>query len=141
MEGQGRPEVTAAVATGVCTLLAAHGFAPLLEVALANGRRADAMGIGPRGEVWIVETKSGLADYAADGKWPDYLDFCDAFFFGVAEGFPLEILPDGVGVIVADRYGGEIIRPAPVRPLAGARRKAVTLRFARTAAMRLSGAG
>lgn len=41
-------------------------------------------------------------------------------------------------MIVADAYGGAIVRPPmATAPLAAARRKALTLRFARTAAARL----
>ena len=49
------------------------------------------------------------------------------------------MLPEDTGLIVADRYGGEILRPAPEHKLAGARRKAMTLRLVRTAALRLQG--
>jgi len=49
------------------------------------------------------------------------------------------VLPEDTGLIVADRYGGEIVRAAPEHKLAGARRKAMTLRLARSAALRLQG--
>jgi hypothetical protein len=110
-----------------------------LEVPLANGRRADVMGLTANGEIWIVETKSCLQDFAVDGKWPDYIDYCDRFFFGVTEEFPRELIPEEVGLIVADGFGGAILRDCTPRPLAGARRKAVMLLFARLAAFRLSG--
>ncbi len=131
-----RPDVTAALARGVSRVLIDHGFAPLLELPLGNGRRADVAGLSPRGELWIVETKSCLADFAVDSKWPDYLEYCDRFFFGVTEDFPCERLPGEPGLIVADAFGGAIVRPSPARALAGARRKAVTLAFARLAATR-----
>lgn len=131
-----RPEVTAALARGVSRMLVDHGLAPLLELPLGNGRRADIAALAPSGEIWIVETKSCLADYAVDQKWPDYLDYCDRFFFGVTEDFPLTLIPDEVGLIVADGFGGAILRASPLRPLAGARRKAVTISFARLAALR-----
>jgi hypothetical protein len=121
-------------------LLAAHGLASLAEVALANGRRADLAGISRSGEVWIVEVKSSLEDFRSDGKWPEYRDFCDRLYFAVALDFPREVLPPETGLIIADRYGGEIVRPAPEHRLAGARRKAMTLRLARIAAMRLQAA-
>jgi hypothetical protein len=134
-----RPDITAALARGVTRLLADHGLVSVLEVPLANGRRADVMALTAAGEIWIVETKSCLADYAGDAKWPDYLDYCDKFYFGVAEDFPRELIPEECGLIVADGFNGAILRPAPERRLAGARRKAVTLLFARLAAMRLGG--
>ncbi|WP_395647120.1 MmcB family DNA repair protein [Terricaulis sp.] len=133
-----RPDVTALLARGVTRLLLDHGLAPALEVPLANGRRADIMALTPQGEIWIVETKSCLADYACDEKWPDYLDYCDRFFFGVTEAFPHDLIPEEAGLIVADSFNGAVLRDSPVRPLAGARRKSVTLMFARLVAQRLA---
>jgi hypothetical protein len=133
-----RPDITAALARGVTRLLMDHGLAPVLEAPLANGRRADVMALSASGEIWIVETKSCIADYACDAKWPDYLDYCDRFFFGVAEDFPRDLIPEETGLIVADGFGGAILRDSPLRPLVGARRKAVTLMFARLAAQRLA---
>ena len=128
-----------AIFRGVARLLMAHGLAVVGEVALANGRRADVAGIADSGEIWIVEIKSCLEDFRADQKWPEYRQFCDRLFFAVAPGFPLPVLPEDIGLIVADRYGGEIMRAAPEHKLAGARRKAMTLRALRTAAFRLQG--
>jgi hypothetical protein len=136
-----RPEITAALARGVTRLVLDHGFAPLQEVPLANGRRADVMALGSQGEIWIVETKSCLADYAVDLKWPDYLEYCDRFFFGVTEDFPQHVLPSDAGLIVADGFGGAVLRMGPLTPLAPARRKAVILQFARLGAGRLAGLG
>lgn len=133
-----RPEITAQLARGVTRLLHDHGLASVLEVPLANGRRADVMALTVQGEIWIVETKSCVEDYSVDSKWPDYLDYCDRFFFAVTGAFPAELIPEDVGLIVADGFGGAIIRNCAARPLAGARRKAVTLAFARIAALRLS---
>ena len=126
-----------AIRRGTCRLLVAHGLRAIPEAALPNGRRADLLAIGEKGETWIIEIKSSLADFQADGKWPDYRAFSDRLFFAVAPDFPRAVLPDGVGIIVADRYGGEIVREAPEHALAGARRKALLLRFARIAAGRL----
>jgi hypothetical protein len=133
-----RPDTTALLARGVTRMLGEHGLAPILEVPLANGRRADVMAITASGEIWIVETKSCEADFAGDAKWPEYVEFCDRFFFGVTEEFPRELIPEEAGLIVADGFGGAILRESPLRPLVGARRKAVTLLFARLAALRLS---
>lgn len=133
-----RPDTTALLARGVTRVLADHGLAAVLEVPLANGRRADIMGLTHSGEIWIVETKSCLEDYAVDLKWPDYVEYCDRFFFGVTEEFPRELIPEDAGLIVADGFGGAILRDCAARPLAGARRKSVTLLFARLAAQRLT---
>jgi hypothetical protein len=125
------------VCRGVARVLRAYGFAAVSEVTLANGRRADVAGISDSGAIWIVEVKSCLEDFRADQKWHEYREFCDRLFFAVAPGFPREVLPPDTGLIIADRYGGEIVRPAPEHKLAAARRKAMTLRLARLAALRL----
>ena len=122
---------------GVARLLRAHGFAAIAEVGLANGRRADVAGVSESGEIWVVEIKSCLEDFRADHKWPDYREYCDRLFFAVGPAFPREVLPQDAGLIIADRYGGEIVREAPEHKLAGARRKAMTLRLVRTAGLRL----
>ena len=126
------------ICRGVLRLFADLGFAGVTEMTLANGRRADIAAIGPKGEISIVEVKSSAADFRADGKWPDYRPFCDRFYFAVSHGFPRELIPGKAGLIVADGFGGAVLREPDVTPLAGARRKAVTLRFARLAASRLT---
>ena len=131
-----RSRVTSAVTRGAARLLIDLGFAPLLEVGLPNGRRADLMALSPRGRIVICEVKSGLDDFRTDRKWGEYLPFCDAFFFAVAPEFPQAILPEGPGLIVADGFGGAVILEAPETPLAPARRKALTISFARLAALR-----
>ncbi len=115
-------------------------MAPVSEVSLASGRRADIAAVAESGEIWIVEIKSSIEDFRTDQKWPEYRDYCDRLLFAVAPAFPNEILPADAGLIIADRYGGEILRPAPEHKLAGARRKAVTLRLVHTAAFRLQAA-
>jgi len=134
-----RSETTSAVTRGAARLVVAMGFAPLLEVCLPNGRRADIMAVGPRGQITIVEVKSGIADFRADQKWGDYLPFCDAFYFAVAPEFPEGVLPPEPGLIVADAFDGAVVREPPATPLVGARRKALTIAFARLAAMRALG--
>jgi len=125
------------LARGVGRALAQRGYATLAEVTLANGRRVDVMGLGRAGEVVIVEVKSSLQDFRSDAKWPEYREFCDRFYFAVAEDFPCEAIPRDCGVIVADGFGGAVLREAPVLALSAARRKAVTLRFALVGSERL----
>ena len=132
-----RPETTGLVTHGAARLMSAMGYAPLLEVCLPNGRRADVMALGPRGQIVICEVKSSLEDYRVDRKWGEYLPFCDAFYFAVAPEFPQEVLPPEPGLIVADAFGGAVLRPPPHTPLAGARRKALTIAFGRLAAGRV----
>jgi hypothetical protein len=125
------------LARGVARHLAALGFATVDEMVLATGLRVDVIALGPKGELWVVECKSGPADYRADRKWQGYLDYCDRFFWAVGADFPTELLPEGTGLMLADDYDAEILRMGPETPLAGARRKAMLLRFARHAAGRL----
>jgi hypothetical protein len=131
-----RPETTGRVTRGAARLMADLGYAPLLEVSLPNGRRADVMALGPRGEIAICEVKSSAEDYLADRKWDQYLPYCDAFYFAVAPEFPRDLLPEEPGLIVADGFGGAVLRAAPHTPLSGPRRKSLTLAFARLAAGR-----
>jgi len=136
------PPVAAEVARGVTRLFCRQDLFAICEMPLPNGRRADMMAIDARGSLTIVEIKVAKADLVGDGKWRDYLDYCDRFYWAVppylaaicdAERF----LPGEAGLIVADRYGGEVVRGAPEHRLAGARRKALTLKLVHTAAIRL----
>lgn len=128
----------AEISRGVLRLMHSYGFAGVTEMTLANGRRADVAAIGPAGEISIIEIKSSVADYRSDQKWPEYRPFCDKFYFAVGESFPQDLIPEETGLIIADAYGGAIIREPNIEKLAAARRKAMTLRFARLAAVRLS---
>lgn len=130
------------VARGIGRLFARNDVWCLSEVPLRNGRRADLMGIDAKGCVVIVEIKVARADLLGDSKWPDYLDFCDRFYWGLPPGLDRTALesaayrPDACGVIVADAYDAEILRPAALQPLAPARRKAQVEHLARTAMRR-----
>ena len=126
------------ICRGVTRLLASLNISCVSELGLPNGRRADIMGLCVDGSIWIVEIKSSIEDFRADNKWPDYRDFSDRLFFAVRPDFPANILPEEAGLIVADRYAGEIIRPAPELRLPAPRRKVMTLRYARAAASRLA---
>jgi hypothetical protein len=126
------------VARGVSRLLLQEGFSPILEFTLANGRRLDVAALGADGTMMGVEIKVAIADLKGDTKWPDYLEFCELFYFAIPPDFPDEFVPPGTGLIVADRYGGAIVRPSPVASIHASRRKAVTLRFAKVAAERLN---
>ena len=135
---QARPEVTLAVCRGACRLMRQAGHSVLLELPLPDGRRADIFAVGRGGELVIVEVKSSIEDWRVDEKWPDYLDWCDQLYVAVPVDFPQSLIPEEIGLIVADAYGGEILRPAPLMRMAAPVRKAMTLRLARAAASRLS---
>ncbi len=125
-----------AIARGVLRLLLDLGFSPALEITLDNGRRADVLAVDRKGQLAIVEVKSSVADFQSDRKWPDYLDHCDLFYFAVDRDFPAALIPDSCGLMIADSYGAAILRAAEPRRMPPARRRAVTLRLARTAAER-----
>ncbi|MFO1240821.1 MAG: MmcB family DNA repair protein [Sphingomonadaceae bacterium] len=131
------------VARGVSRLFLRHDLLSIAEVPLGNGRRADLFALSPKGLVTIVEIKVSKADLLGDSKWPDYLDYCDRYFWAVPQGFDLglmerpSLMPERTGLIVADRYDAAILREAQSTLLAPARRKVETLRFARRAARRL----
>ncbi len=111
-------------------------FQSLEEFVPVAGMRTDIFAIGPKGEIWIVECKSSRADFRSDSKWQNYLDYCDQFFWAVDSRFPHELLPKNTGLIFADQHDAEIIRWGQVRQLAAARRRRLTLKFARNAADR-----
>lgn len=104
---------------------------------LANGRRADVLALDAAGRLTIVEIKSSRADFRSDRKWREYLEFCDAFYFAVAEDFPVELLPDDTGLMIADRWSAHVVREALLEPLSAPRRKAMLIRFGLLAADRL----
>ena len=131
----------AAMARGVCRLLGDMGYSTLTEMRLGSGRRVDVIGLDRRGDFAIVEIKISATDLRADHKWRDYLRWCDSFYFAVPGGFPQRLLPDEGGIIVADCFGGAVVRPAEVERMAAATRRALTLRFARSAANRLGRIG
>jgi hypothetical protein len=134
----GRQSAAAAeIQRGVCRALRALGHAVVTELALANGRRADVVALSPGGDIWIVEIKSCLIDYRTDGKWPDYRPYCDRLYFAVTSDFPCDVLPGEAGLILADRYGAELVRDPIEERLGAARRKAMMLDFAHAAAARL----
>lgn len=137
-----------AVARGICRLFARNDVWCIAEMTLpsktgGSNRRADLMGIDPKGRIIIVEIKVSRADLLGDCKWTDYLDYCDRFFWAVPPSLAAHLeedrfLPGEAGLLIADRYDAAVSREAAHRPLAAARRKAELLRFARRAARRLS---
>ncbi|MFC3309561.1 MmcB family DNA repair protein [Blastomonas aquatica] len=134
----------AAVARGVARLFRRNQIWVAPEIALPNGRRADLMGIDARGAIVIVEIKVSRADLLGDSKWPEYLDHCDRFYWGLPPTLEAALvegpafLPETTGLIVADAYDAEIIRSAATRPLSPARRKSETARLACLALRRLN---
>ncbi len=138
-EPGGPPDIAAGIFRGVTRALMEADQSVLPELPLANSRRADLVTIDRNGQITIVEVKSCLADYRSDHKWQDYLDYCDHFYFAVSEDFPLDVLPSDEGLMIADSFTAEILRPARHRPLSAARRKAMLIRFARLAAGRFQG--
>ena len=122
---------------GLLRALHAQGWAAISEVTLASGRRVDAMAIDGKGEITVVEVKSSVADFQSDGKWHEYRDFCDRFYFAVPPEFPQALLPADSGLFVVDPYGGALVRDAPVHKLSAARRKTLLITFGALASRRL----
>jgi hypothetical protein len=136
---QTRPEVTVAVCRGASRLMRQAGFSVLREMPLPDGRRADIFAVDAKGAITIVEVKSSIEDWRADLKWPDYLAWCDQLYFAVPVDFPQALIAQEVGLIVADAYGGEILRHPETRPaLTAARRKSLLIDCARLASERLA---
>ena len=132
------PERSAAVRRAAARLCARLGWAPVHEMPLPNGRRADIFALRPDGGFVCIEIKSGPRDFLTDGKWPEYRDFCDALYFAVDDAFPVDMLPGEVGLIVAGGGEAEVVREAPAQKLAPARRRGLMHRFAWLAALRLA---
>lgn len=132
---------TAEICRGTLRLLGSLGYAGITEMSLVNNRRADIAAVGPAGDIWMIEIKSSIQDFKSDMKWREYRDYCDRLTFAVGSDFPQALIPPDTGLIVADAFFGAVIRDAPECRLAPARRKAMTLRFARLAAARLTSAG
>lgn len=140
LKPDGRQSDTALmIQRGVARLLRASGFAVLPEFTLASGRRADLIGIGDGGEIWIVEIKSSPGDFRSDAKWPDYRDYCDRLYFAIPASMDPNMMPADTGLMVADSWGADILRQPQEERLHASRRKALTLAFARAAALRLHG--
>jgi len=125
------------LARGVCRHLRQHDFVTLEEFVPQRGLRVDVMGLGPKGEIWVIECKSSRADFTSDAKWQGYLEWSDRYFWAVGADFPTDLLPEGTGLIIADGYDAEILRMGPETKLAPARRMALIRKFARNAAQRL----
>lgn len=126
-----------AIRRGVCRRLRAEGLALIAEVTLRSGRRADLVALGSDGAITIVEIKSSVEDFRADTKWQDYHRHCDFFYFATGPHVPAEIFPAEAGLIVADPYGAEILRPSGLSKLPAATRKEMLIRLARAGAHRL----
>lgn len=131
------PETTQLVTRGVCRMFQDLGFGTLTEFKLSNGRRVDVMAIDRNGDFVIVEVKSSVADYRADRKWHEYLAFCERFYFAVPAGFPVEMMPDDCGLIVADPYDAAVRRESLSKKVNANRKRRQLIRFALAASDRL----
>ena len=132
------PERAFAIRRATARLCLRLGWAPLHEVSLPNGRRADILALTGDGGFACIEVKSGLRDFQTDRKWPEYREFADHLFFAVDLDFPIEVLPEEAGLIVVAAREAELIREAPAHKLAPARRTALLRRFAQLASGRLA---
>ena len=138
MIGPSFPERASAIRRAVARLCLRLGWAPLHEVSLPNGRRADILALRPDGCFACIEVKSGPRDFLTDLKWQDYRECADELFFAVDTDFPQDLLPMETGIIVAAGLEAELLRDAPPHPLTSVRRRALLHRFALLAAGRLA---
>jgi hypothetical protein len=135
----GRQSATALeIARGTARLLRSLGFSCISELPLPSGRRADLVAMNARGDIWIVEIKSSVADLRADQKWEDYRLHCDRLFFAFTQDLPCEIFPRDTGLIVADGYGAHMHCDAPEHRLPAATRKSMIVSFGMHAAQRMN---
>lgn len=125
------------LARGTARHLLTHDYASVEEFTPARGLRVDIMAVGPKGQIWVIECKSSRADFQSDQKWQGYLPYCDRFFWAVDSEFPMELLPEDTGLIIADSYGAETVRMGPEALVAAPRRKKLMQHFGRTCALRL----
>lgn len=132
-----RPQATESLTRGVCRFLRSAGYSVMREFNLKSKRRADITGLDSKGNFIIIEVKSSLEDFRSDQKWQDYIAHCDAFYFAVSESFPQSNIPQEQGLIVADGFGAQIVRPAMIHRMNGNRRRVQLLNFARASADRL----
>jgi hypothetical protein len=136
----GAPERTATIRRAAARLCVRLGWAPLHEVSLPNGRRADILALMPDGGFACIEVKSGPRDFLTDLKWPAYRECADRLYFAVDAAFPQSLIPPGTGLIVSAGLEADLAREAPHHPLPPARRRSLLLRFALLSAGRLAAA-
>ncbi len=125
------------ITRGICRHMRNLNYSVLVEFKLQSKRRVDIIGLNKAGRFMIIEIKSSVADFQSDKKWCEYRPFADEFYFGVANGFPIEFLPSDCGIFLADAYNAYVSRKAPLSLMNGKRRKNQQIRFAKTAADRL----
>jgi hypothetical protein len=139
--GLSPPERTLRVCRLASRFCVFRDWAPLAEVPLPNGRRADLLALLPDGRFAIIEVKSCERDFLSDLKWRAYREFCDLFYFAIDADFPRMILPEEVGLVVVPEDGApDLVREATEHPMAAPRRRALLLRYARLGATRLAAA-
>jgi hypothetical protein len=124
------------IARGVGRLFHSMNYTVISEVPLRSGRRADLVAIGRDGTLTIIEIKSSIADFRADQKWPDYRFHCDELYFATLPDVPEVIFPLEAGLIIADAFGGAVLRAAPRHPMPAATRKEMLIRLSRLGASR-----
>jgi hypothetical protein len=109
---------TLAVCRAAARFCGLRGWAPVTEMPLPNGRRADILALLPDGRFVVIEVKSCARDFLSDAKWREYRDYCDGLYFAVDLDFPREILPEEVGLLVTDGPDATLLRDAPSHALA-----------------------
>jgi hypothetical protein len=132
------PARTLAITRAAMRFCILRGWAPVEQVPLPDGRRADVLALLPSGDFAILEVKSCARDFLTDAKWQDYRAWCDRLYFAVDLDFPQALLPEDVGLLAAEDREAALLREAPEHRLAPARRRALLHRVASLAAGRLA---
>lgn len=79
------------------------------EVGLCRGGRfrADLLALTFYGDTTVVEVKSSVADFRADKKWHNYLEFANKFYFAMTQTTYSKVkdsIPKGIGVMLASEF-------------------------------------
>jgi hypothetical protein len=114
-----------------------QGDGVLREFKLRVKRRLDLITLNDQGWITIIEIKSSVADFRSDKKWNEYIKWADQFYFGVAQNFPIEVLPKEHGIIITDGFDTYEARPSPVQKLNSSRRNTLVRRLARASMRRV----
>lgn len=77
------------------------------EVGLCKGGRlrADVLAISMGSQIVVIETKSSVADFRSDKKWPKYMPFSDRMYFAMTSDVYAKVksaIPHGIGVFVVN---------------------------------------
>lgn len=142
-----RPEITKLLHVAADSYLLHLGYACHHELGVMpwGRRRADVLAVKLNGDIAVAEIKSSVPDFVSDGKWADYLPYCNRMWFVFTEdtyeklqakGETTKIREAGVGILVLSSASGWLESKAPSRRrhMEGRTKRIVVLRMAWRAA-------